>query len=55
MVYNQPSICKFIIHYSLSAEEDMVQILEPALKVSNINDQLSAVLIVCTLISCFMI
>ena len=39
----------------LHAEEDMVQILEPALKVSDINDQLSAVLIVCTLISCFLI
>ena len=33
----------------------MVQILEPALKVSDINDQLSTVLVVCNLISCFLI
>ena len=37
------------------AEDDMLQMLKPALEVSGINGQLSAALIVCTVISCVLI
>lgn len=35
------------------AEDDMVQMLKPAMQVAKINEQLSAALIVCTLIFFF--